>query len=115
MTVDQPKMLMPALRALVASPSRTSPSAFATYGTIGAGSSSKPNQSMRSHLCGSRISGSLEKVRAVLAGELVSRSGRIMRLFKCAELLAWADASKRLYEPATREAQRLLPDLEYTG
>jgi hypothetical protein len=55
------------------------------------------------------------RVHASLAGDLESRSGKIMRLFKCAELLAWAGDAERLHEPATREAQLLIRDLESTG
>jgi hypothetical protein len=39
--------------------------------------------------------------------DLDSRTGQIMQLFKCAELLAWADEHEPLYLPARREADRL--------
>jgi hypothetical protein len=40
--------------------------------------------------------------------DMDSRTGLVMRLFKCAELLAWADESESLFVPARREAERLL-------
>ena len=39
--------------------------------------------------------------------DLDSRTGQIMMLFKCAELLSWADEREPLYAPARREAERL--------
>jgi hypothetical protein len=39
--------------------------------------------------------------------DLDSRTGQIMMLFKCAELLAWADEREPLYAPTKREAERL--------
>ena len=39
--------------------------------------------------------------------DLDSRTGRIMMLFKCAELLGWADEREPLYTPTRREAERL--------
>jgi hypothetical protein len=39
--------------------------------------------------------------------DLDSRAGKVMQLFKCAELLAWADDSEPLYAPAQHEANRL--------
>lgn len=39
--------------------------------------------------------------------DLDSRAGQIMMLFKCAELLAWADEGEPLHAPARREAARL--------
>ncbi|WP_034270772.1 hypothetical protein [Actinospica robiniae] len=40
--------------------------------------------------------------------DLESPTGKLMRLFKCAELLAWADEREPLYAPSRREAARLL-------
>ncbi|WP_194904723.1 hypothetical protein [Catenulispora rubra] len=40
--------------------------------------------------------------------DLESPTGRTMRLLKCAELLAWADAGEPLYSPAKQAAQQLL-------
>jgi hypothetical protein len=34
-----------------------------------------------------------------------------MMLFRCAELLAWADPTEPLYTPATREAEALITSL----
>jgi hypothetical protein len=48
-----------------------------------------------------------ERIYTALRGEMDSRTGQIMRLFKCTELLAWADESESLYAPAQREALRL--------
>lgn len=42
--------------------------------------------------------------------DLESRSGRVMRLFKCAELLAWADEREPLYRPMRMEAEKLLAE-----
>jgi hypothetical protein len=39
--------------------------------------------------------------------DLDSRTGQVMQLFKCAELLAWADDRELLYAPARQEAERL--------
>jgi hypothetical protein len=39
--------------------------------------------------------------------DLDSRTGQVMQLFKCAELLAWADEREPLYVPARQEAERL--------
>jgi hypothetical protein len=49
-----------------------------------------------------------EKVYRIRGRDLDSRTGRVMQLFKCAELLSWADESESLYLPARREAERLL-------
>ena len=40
--------------------------------------------------------------------DLESPTGRTMRLFKCAELLAWADQTEQLHDPAQRAAHQLL-------
>jgi len=40
--------------------------------------------------------------------DLESGTGRIMRLFKCAEVLAWADEREPLFEPTRTEAAKLL-------
>jgi hypothetical protein len=48
-----------------------------------------------------------EKVYRGRRDDLESRTGRVMQLFKCAELLAWADESEPLYVPARQEADRL--------
>ncbi|HTJ72505.1 MAG TPA: hypothetical protein VL551_33505 [Actinospica sp.] len=45
-----------------------------------------------------------------LRADLESRSGRVMRLFKCAELLTWADEREPLYGPMRAEAGKLLAD-----
>ena len=39
--------------------------------------------------------------------ELDTSTGRTMMLFKCAEILSWADESEPAYIPARREAERL--------
>jgi hypothetical protein len=39
--------------------------------------------------------------------DMDSSTGRVMQLFKCAELLAWADEGEALFAPAQREAERL--------
>lgn len=39
--------------------------------------------------------------------DMDSRIGQVMQLFKCAELLSWADESEQLFLPARREAERL--------
>ena len=39
--------------------------------------------------------------------DMDSRTGLVMQLFKCTELLAWADESEGLFAPAHREAARL--------
>ena len=49
-----------------------------------------------------------EKVYRSRRHDLESRTGQVMQLFKCAELLAWADDAEPLYLPARREADRLL-------
>jgi hypothetical protein len=49
-----------------------------------------------------------EKVYRIRGRDLDSRTGRVMQLFKCAELLSWADESESLYLPSRREAERLL-------
>lgn len=48
-----------------------------------------------------------EKVYNGRHQDIDSRAGRETRLFKCAELLAWADESESLFVPAQREAVRL--------
>jgi len=48
-----------------------------------------------------------DKIFELRHRDLDSRTGRIMMLFKCAELLAWADEREPLYEPARREGERL--------
>jgi hypothetical protein len=45
-----------------------------------------------------------EKVRRRRHADLESATGRTMALFKCAELLSWADETEPLYAPAKREA-----------
>lgn len=45
-----------------------------------------------------------------LRADLESESGRVMRLFKCAELLAWADEREPLYGPMRTEADKLLAE-----
>lgn len=52
-----------------------------------------------------------ERIRSARRGELDSRTGQVMQLFKCAELLAWADESEPLFTPAQREARRLSAEL----
>ena len=42
--------------------------------------------------------------------DLESPTGRTMRLFKCAELLAWADQTEQLHGPAQRAAHHLLAE-----
>jgi hypothetical protein len=42
------------------------------------------------------------------SADLESRTGRIVRLFKCAEVLSWADGQEPLFEPTRIEAARLL-------
>ena len=49
-----------------------------------------------------------EKVHQIRHRDLDSRTGQIMQLLKCAELLLWADESESLYLPARREAELLL-------
>lgn len=49
-----------------------------------------------------------EKVLQHRRADLDSPNGRTMRLFKCAELLAWADESEPLFTPAKRAARQLL-------
>ena len=48
-----------------------------------------------------------ERVYRELRRHLDCRTGRVMQLFKCTELLAWADESEALFAPAQREAERL--------
>jgi hypothetical protein len=48
-----------------------------------------------------------EKVYRSRRHDLDSRSGQVMQLFKCAELMAWADEAEPLYPLARREADRL--------
>jgi hypothetical protein len=50
------------------------------------------------------------QVLRCLRADLESRSGRVMRLFKCAELLAWADDREPLYSPMGVEAEKLLAE-----
>jgi len=50
------------------------------------------------------------RVLHCLRADLESRSGRVMRLFKCAELLAWADDREPLYSPMGVEAEKLLAE-----
>lgn len=45
-----------------------------------------------------------------LHADLQSRSGRVMRLFKCCELLAWADEREPLYGPMRVEAEKMLAE-----
>lgn len=52
--------------------------------------------------------GLAEKVLRHRQNDLESPTGRTMRLFKCAELLAWADETDPLYGPAKQAAQQLL-------
>lgn len=54
------------------------------------------------------IPGLAEKVVQHRHADLESPTGRTMRLFKCAELLAWADENEPLYGPAKQAAQHLL-------
>lgn len=49
-----------------------------------------------------------EKVLQHRRADLESPTGRTMRLFKCAELLAWADPSDPLYSLAKQAAQQVL-------
>lgn len=48
-----------------------------------------------------------EKIYSGRRGDMDSRTGQIMQLFKCAELLAWADENESLFAPARRETERL--------
>lgn len=48
-----------------------------------------------------------EKVYHARQRDMDSRTGQIMQLFKCAELLFWADEREPLHLPARREAERL--------
>lgn len=48
-----------------------------------------------------------ERIYASRRADMDSRTGQVMQLFKCAELLAWADEQERLYGPTRREADRL--------
>lgn len=54
------------------------------------------------------VPGLADKVLQHRHADLESPTGRTMRLFKCAELLAWADETEPLREPATRAARHLL-------
>jgi len=53
------------------------------------------------------VSGLADRVYDARRQDLGSRSGQVMQLFKCAELLSWADESEPLFVPARREADRL--------
>jgi hypothetical protein len=53
------------------------------------------------------VSGVADRVYDARRQDLSSRSGQVMQLFKCAELLSWADESEPLFVPARREANRL--------
>ena len=48
-----------------------------------------------------------ERIYNARRSEMDSRTGQLMQLFKCAELLAWADESEPLFAPARRQAERL--------
>jgi hypothetical protein len=48
-----------------------------------------------------------EKVRRHRSSDLNSTTGKTMMLFKCAELLRWANEDEPLYAPALREAGKL--------
>jgi hypothetical protein len=48
-----------------------------------------------------------DKILELRRRDLDSHTGRIMMLFKCAELLSWADDREPLYAPTRREAERL--------
>jgi hypothetical protein len=48
-----------------------------------------------------------EKVYNGRRQDMDSRTGQVMQLLKCAELLAWADDSESLFATAQREAARL--------
>lgn len=52
-----------------------------------------------------------EKVLQHRRADLESPTGRTMRLFKCAELLAWADETEPFYGPAKQAVQQLLDTL----
>ena len=54
------------------------------------------------------VPGLAEKVLHHCQADLESPTGRTMRLFKCAELLIWADESEALRDPAAQAAQILL-------
>ena len=59
--------------------------------------------------CGSLASPDLaERILHHRRADLGSSTGRTMRLFKCAELLAWANDSEPLFGPCRRAAQQLL-------
>jgi hypothetical protein len=51
------------------------------------------------------------KIRHHRHTDLNSPTGRTIMLFRCAELLTWADPSEPLYTPATREAEELITSL----
>jgi hypothetical protein len=48
-----------------------------------------------------------EKIYHGRRRDMDSRTGQVMQLFKCAELLSWADEREPLYVPARQEAERL--------
>ncbi|HTJ67969.1 MAG TPA: hypothetical protein VL551_10600 [Actinospica sp.] len=52
-----------------------------------------------------------QRVCRELRCDLDCRTGRVMQLFKCAELLGWAGEDEPLRLPARREADRLLAQL----
>ncbi len=52
-----------------------------------------------------------EKVRCGRREDMDSRTGQVMQLFKCAELLSWADEEESLFLPARREAEQLRESL----
>lgn len=54
------------------------------------------------------VPGLAEKVLERRRADLESVTGRTMRLFKCAELLAWANEDEPLRSPARRAVQELL-------
>lgn len=54
------------------------------------------------------VAGLAERVLQHRRGDLETPTGRTMRLFKCAELLTWADETEPLYGPAKHAAHHLL-------
>jgi hypothetical protein len=48
-----------------------------------------------------------DKILESRRADLDRRTGQIMMLFECAELLAWADEREPLYTPTRREVARL--------
>jgi hypothetical protein len=48
-----------------------------------------------------------EKIYHGRRRDMESRTGQVMQLFKCAELLSWADEREPLHVPARQEAERL--------